>query len=87
VANVLSGIIQCRRAEEARLVHERIALTRERMARVGEIATGVVHLVRNPLQGVINCLDILAENLDSKSAAVASQPLSLLREACSALAR
>jgi PAS domain S-box-containing protein len=80
VANVLSGIIQCRRAEEARLVHERIALTRERMARVGEIATGVAHLVRNPLQGVMNCLDILAENLDAKNAAAASQPLALMRE-------
>ncbi len=80
VANVLSGIIQCRRAEEARVVHERIALTRERMARVGEIATGVAHLVRNPLQGVMNCLDILADSLDSKSAAAASQPLALMRE-------
>jgi PAS domain S-box-containing protein len=80
VANVLSGIIQCRRAEDARLVHERIALTRERMARVGEIATGVAHLVRNPLQGVMNCLDILAENLDAKSAASVGQPLALMRE-------
>ena len=80
VANVLSGIIQCRRAEEARLVHERIALTRERMARVGEIATGVAHLVRNPLQGVMNCLEILAENLDDKSATSVTQPLALMRE-------
>jgi signal transduction histidine kinase len=80
VANVLSGIIQCRRAEEARRVHERIAITRERMARVGEIATGVAHLVRNPLQGVMNCLDILAENLDGKSATAVEQPLVLMRE-------
>ena len=80
VANVLSGIIQCRRAEEARLVHERIALTRERMARVGEIATGVAHLVRNPLQGVMNCLDILADNLDPVGVEAASQPIALMRE-------
>ena len=80
VANVLSGIVQCRRVEEARLVHERIAVSRERMARVGEIATGVAHLVRNPLQGVMNCLDLLAENLDDKGRAGVSEPLALMRE-------
>jgi signal transduction histidine kinase len=68
-------------------VHERIALTRERMARVGEIATGVAHLVRNPLQGVMNCLEILAENLNDKSTTSVAQPLALMREGLSRIGK
>ena len=45
---------------EARLAeHKRIALVRERMARIGEISAGVAHAVRNPLHGLLNCVDIL----------------------------
>jgi len=45
---------------EARAFHrERVALARKRMARIGEISAGIAHTVRNPLQGVINCLDLL----------------------------
>jgi len=79
VANVLAGIILSRRAEESRLAHERIALTRERLARVGELASGVANLVRNPLQGVLGCLDVLEEGLGESSRQV-SEPLELMRE-------
>ncbi len=80
VANVLAGIIQSRRGEEARLAHERIALTRERLARVGELASGVANLVRNPLQGVLGCLDILKDGLGDTSDPSVGQPLELMRE-------
>ncbi|MFO1078069.1 MAG: ATP-binding protein [Planctomycetota bacterium] len=46
-------------AEAHKQHHARIAMSRERMARVGMIATGVAHSVRNPLHGVLNCLDLL----------------------------
>jgi len=80
VANVLASIIVYRRAEEARLAHERIAATRERLARVGELASGVANLVRNPLQGVLGCMEILEENLDNGSEPRVREPLTLMRE-------
>lgn len=46
-------------AERMKQRHTRIAQSRERLARVGMIATGVAHSVRNPLHGVLNCIDLL----------------------------
>ncbi|MFQ5928389.1 MAG: sensor histidine kinase, partial [Acidobacteriota bacterium] len=48
-----------RQAEVLRLERERVALSRERLARIGEISAGVAHTIRNPLHGVLNCVDIL----------------------------
>jgi PAS domain S-box-containing protein len=80
VANVLASIIIYRRAEEARLAHERIASTRERLARVGELASGVANLVRNPLQGVLGCMEILEQSLAEKGEPRVGEPLALMRE-------
>jgi signal transduction histidine kinase len=80
VANVLASIIVYRRAEEERLAHERIAQTRERLARIGELASGVANLVRNPLQGVLGCMDVLEANLPGAAMAEVDQPLALMRE-------
>ena len=46
-------------AEAKALQREKLALSRSRMARIGEITAGVAHTVRNPLQGVLSCLDLL----------------------------
>ncbi|RMD82201.1 MAG: GHKL domain-containing protein [Candidatus Dadabacteria bacterium] len=56
-----------RRAEAISFQRERVALSRERLARVGEIAAGVAHTIRNPLHGVMNCVEILRSSgeLDS----------------------
>ncbi len=56
-----------RRAEAISFQRERLALSRERLARVGEIAAGVAHTIRNPLHGVMNCVEILRSSgeLDS----------------------
>ena len=80
VAHVLASIIVYRRSEESRLAHERIALTRERLARVGELASGVANLVRNPLQGVLGCMEILEGNLADTNRNGVGEPLALMRE-------
>jgi signal transduction histidine kinase len=48
-----------RRAEAEREERGRVALSRERLARIGELSAGVAHSVRNPLHGVMNCVEIL----------------------------
>jgi len=42
---------------------EQIAVSRERMARVGEISAGVAHTVRNPLHGLLNCVDLIRRRM------------------------
>lgn len=46
-------------AETQRQEQERLALSRERLAHIGEISAGVAHTIRNPLHGLLNCVDIL----------------------------
>jgi signal transduction histidine kinase len=52
-----------REAEARRRAHERVAQSRERLARIGGLAAGVAHTIRNPLHGVMNCVDILQAQL------------------------
>lgn len=48
---------------------ERVAASRARLAHLGEVAAGVAHSIRNPLHGVLNCVELLrpavAENVDA----------------------
>lgn len=46
-------------AETLALVREQVAVSRERLARIGEFSAGVAHTVRNPLHGILNCVDLL----------------------------
>ena len=48
-----------RHAETLRQEQERLTLSRERLAHIGEISAGVAHTIRNPLHGLLNCVDIL----------------------------
>jgi signal transduction histidine kinase len=74
---VRSVVDRQRRTEELSREHERIAVSRERLARVGEISAGVAHSIRNPLHGVLNCCDLLDDGeLDSSAA----ETLELMRE-------
>lgn len=73
-------VVQQQQAEQSRLQHERIALSRERLARVGMIAAGVAHSVRNPLHGLLNCIDLVRS---SSSAREADETLSLMQEGLS----
>ena len=52
-----------RDAEARALEHERVAQSRERFARLGALTAGVAHTVRNPLHGLLNCVDILRRDL------------------------
>ena len=79
VADVIAGIIERKRAEMLQHEHERIALSRERMARVGELSAGVAHTIRNPLHGVLNCLEIISAQTAHGELA-SSDMLSLMRD-------
>lgn len=78
VASVMAGIIQRHRTEAQRMRHERVALSRERMARVGEITAGVAHTIRNPLHGALNCIEILGKRVAGDEDA--TEVLEMMRE-------
>ena len=58
---------------------ERIAMSRERMAQVGEISAGVIHSIRNPLHGVINCTEMLQSKIPNIDQGV-QEIFNLMRE-------
>lgn len=57
-----------REAEARSLERERIASSLARLARLGALAAGVAHTVRNPLHALMNCVDILRRELAASPA-------------------
>lgn len=48
-----------READKRRTELERLANSRERLAYIGELSAGVAHAIRNPVHGMLNCVDLL----------------------------
>jgi signal transduction histidine kinase len=65
-------------AETAAKAAEKIALSRERMAMLGEMAAGVAHEIRNPIHGLLNCCSLLREK--TRSVEESGELLNLLEE-------
>lgn len=58
----LSMLLQrLRQTEAKRRRHEQVALSRERLARVGTMSAGLAHSIRNPLHGALNCISLLRD--------------------------
>lgn len=69
------------RRVEARLEeHKRVAAARERMARIGELSAGVAHAIRNPLHGLLNCVDILRDGKCRRCNSSCDEMLELMTE-------
>lgn len=51
------------RSEQQRREQERLAQTRLRLARVGAVSAGVAHAIRNPLHGLLGCVEILQRRM------------------------
>ena len=78
----VQSVTERRRAAEMReRERERLAVSRERMAHIGELSAGVAHSIRNPLHGLINCVDILAGQVPSEG--VERETLELMSEGLS----
>jgi len=69
---LVHGLVhRIRRAEAERRHHVRVAQERERLARIGALVAGVAHTIRNPLHGVLSCVEMLgrrAEPADTRTA-------------------
>lgn len=72
------------RATEARRAEqERLAQSRERLARIGTLAAGVAHGVRTPLHGILSGVDLLQDKLDGDKEA--GELLGLINERIEAI--
>jgi signal transduction histidine kinase len=60
-----------REAEALRRQHAQIAQARERLARIGSLVAGVAHTIRNPLHGVLSCIDMLQNRIDRQDGSTA----------------
>jgi len=78
LARVVVNIVRRKRSEERQREHEQVAISRERLARVGEISAGVAHTIRNPLHGVLTCLEMVEGRLEGDPSA--HELLALMRE-------
>jgi len=79
VADTLASVIKRKRAEDLQRQHHSVAVARERMARVGELSAGVAHTIRNPLHGVMSCVDLLDDSA-SKGDPAPADIIALMRD-------
>lgn len=56
IANTIGEAVE-RQEAEAKVIHA------SKLASIGELAAGVGHEINNPINGIINCADILIQNL------------------------
>ncbi|MBM4343238.1 MAG: hypothetical protein FJ100_07640 [Deltaproteobacteria bacterium] len=68
-----------REAERLHREQQAQAAEHERLARIGALVAGVAHTIRNPLQGVMSCVDLLQQG-HSRSREASAEILELLAE-------
>ncbi len=68
-----------RKAERGLREQQARAAERERLARIGALVAGVAHTIRNPLQGVMSCVDLLHQG-STRSPQASAEIMELLAE-------
>ncbi|HGY55119.1 MAG TPA: HAMP domain-containing sensor histidine kinase [Caldithrix abyssi] len=53
--------------EELEEYHKRELMQAQKLATVGEMASGIAHEIKNPLTGIANAIEIIAEEMDDSS--------------------
>jgi PAS domain S-box-containing protein len=67
VLSVTRDITERRKMEEARLELEARLLQTQRLESIGTLASGVAHEINNPLTGIINYAQLIADRIDNDS--------------------
>ncbi len=74
-----SVTVRLHQAEALRREHDRVAQSRARLARIGELSAGVAHAVRNPVHGLVNAVSLLQTRHGTDAAS--RETLALMAEA------
>lgn len=76
---IAQDITALKASQEVAKHMSQVALSQQRLAMLGELSAGVAHEIRNPLQGILSCVEELRSNLNGDTKNMVST-ISLLED-------